>query len=1333
MPGIRSYFGQRSKDREARILRTTLNLPAAAGGGITDHGALTGLGDDDHANYVHLTAARTILAQHSFSPSTPQAPFLLGANAQSQLVTGLRADQLDKDVIAGSGLITGGTLTADVTIALGTPSTLTIATGDGVTATSHTHAITSSAAPGAAASLLASDASGHLQLVRLGLGITPSYPFHIQNTSGPQVRISDNASDHLDIEVDSNGDAIMTPSGADFKVAGRIRAEYASGPQLNAAYDGTDSFSINVIAGGNTYFGWTGSIIWMTKTTSDMSLAFRTSAGQNRGFLFTTGPSGRWKFITNNDAETGSDAGSNFEIVRQSDAGADHPTVIAIERATGKISFDGDLEFVGPQSVTTTTGDLSILPANDLIITPVSTYTKITGTLQFQGAGIVSTTSGNLNLSPAGDLDLSPVGSLLFSTSLIPSATDTYDIGSSTYLWRKGYLSELEALLFVENSIHVEGGWLIVGHDQGTVAEDVDGTQTAIDFGKAMVLNDFVLFRAYGQVEYMKIGTLVSGTNYNVTRNVDASGANVWSKGSVFLVLGNTGDGRIELVANQADSPRISLLLQESTYNAQIEYFRAGNLRDSYSIGSTDTYGVGIGRYEAGYNYIVATAANGIEFFDNASVRVAQLTGEAWTIGQVDASHKHIQITADAIQFKEDATVYGSLSGTEWNIGIVAGGEYLKIAANAITLYSQSVAMVAIDNAGSMVLGVDGNEAIYITPTGITMTDVNDDEWFSLLSGAMVIGNPAGTTENIYMSGTAIQFRRGTTVYGSMGTDDWIIGRVAAGLENIQITNTAIRFRENATTMGILTGSAWRLGPSTADNVYITTSGVQFMDNGVTKVYIQTDGDVFVGSNLAAAATTYLALFATVQTYNSESMTAGDILIGNNSSGKPNLFWDASATQLKFRAGTTANLYINTTGQLVTGAGNVILDNNGLTLAAGDITATKVKWNDGSSDVSSITAASPGTVTDLYIRVHGGGTNTIHLNTGLAELTVEDTATTDEIAIYFSSLRKYYFRTDVASINPSSYTYFGSDVRMALGLHVGSSTDATPDDIRADADIVAGGGIYAGAVAGEPGTGEIHATNGLWVNETTNSKNTQGLTLNQGNNGDEILSIKAGSFNHGMTATTEYDTYFAIKQWSQGIGGAKVIGWSEGTQARGISIHGAVVTHNILHTSAAVGVVTIEAHVKSSTTWGAIGTNANLCTWRNNGSSRMTITGDGRLFIDDLFDDYKWDEHNDIALITGYRGLTAKQKLNQRWTEWVNYAKPILVETGVIELNEEDGRPFVNVLGLQKLTIDAIRQFYDKQMETNENIFEQLRRAYAKMHQYEVVLLEMGVDPKRLN
>lgn len=73
----------------------TLSIIQVATPNIVDHGILDGLTDDDHPQYVHTSVARTITAQHSFAPTGAAAPFVLGANAQTQLVTGLNADLLD--------------------------------------------------------------------------------------------------------------------------------------------------------------------------------------------------------------------------------------------------------------------------------------------------------------------------------------------------------------------------------------------------------------------------------------------------------------------------------------------------------------------------------------------------------------------------------------------------------------------------------------------------------------------------------------------------------------------------------------------------------------------------------------------------------------------------------------------------------------------------------------------------------------------------------------------------------------------------------------------------------------------------------------------------------------------------------------------------------------------------------------------------------------------------------------------------------------------------------------------------------------------------------------
>jgi len=117
------------------------------------------------------------------------------------------------DIIAGNGLVGGGTLTGDVTLTLGTPSTLSVSSSDAVTSTSHTHAITTSANPGAAAFILASDASGYLQLKRLGLDVSPTSPLHIRSGTTPQLRLEYNADNTAYLQTSGSGVLRLYSSG----------------------------------------------------------------------------------------------------------------------------------------------------------------------------------------------------------------------------------------------------------------------------------------------------------------------------------------------------------------------------------------------------------------------------------------------------------------------------------------------------------------------------------------------------------------------------------------------------------------------------------------------------------------------------------------------------------------------------------------------------------------------------------------------------------------------------------------------------------------------------------------------------------------------------------------------------------------------------------------------------------------------------------------------------------------------------------------------------------------------------------------------------------------
>ena len=149
----------------------------------------------------------------------------------------------------------------------------------------------------------------------------------------------------------------------------------------------------------------------------------------------------------------------------------------------------------------------------------------------------------------------------------------------------------------------------------------------------------------------------------------------------------------------------------------------------------------------------------------------------------------------------------------------------------------------------------------------------------------------------------------------------------------------------------------------------------------------QSDGDMFLGSDLSAPATTYLSIFATNQTYNTESVKAGDMLIGNNSASKANIFWDESVSQLKFRGGKITQLYIDTDGTLVAGAGDVQLDSDGLTLNPGTQGTKKIKVDDGGVLIAELYGfTDPGVSSQLTLIGRGRGGSSPITHEGLVEI-----------------------------------------------------------------------------------------------------------------------------------------------------------------------------------------------------------------------------------------------------------------------------------------------------------------------------------------------------------
>ena len=185
------------------------------------HGDLEDIAADDHHDPVTHVAPITLTGQKIGLDSSLLAGIGLdtegvaldvqtgdGITISADAVTFDPGDGMqilsNKGAVKASDFAGDGLTASSNDLHVGTPSSLSVSSTNSVTTSSHTHAVTASSAPGAASALLKSDASGYLQLQRLGLNVAPSYPLHIQD-SGTQARIAFDASNYVDLIVGSDG------------------------------------------------------------------------------------------------------------------------------------------------------------------------------------------------------------------------------------------------------------------------------------------------------------------------------------------------------------------------------------------------------------------------------------------------------------------------------------------------------------------------------------------------------------------------------------------------------------------------------------------------------------------------------------------------------------------------------------------------------------------------------------------------------------------------------------------------------------------------------------------------------------------------------------------------------------------------------------------------------------------------------------------------------------------------------------------------------------------------------------------------------------------------
>lgn len=221
----------------------------------------------------------------------------------------------------------------------------------------------------------------------------------------------------------------------------------------------------------------------------------------------------------------------------------------------------------------------------------------------------------------------------------------------------------------------------------------------------------------------------------------------------------------------------------------------------------------------------------------------------------------------------------------------------------------------------------------------------------------------------------------------------------------------------------------------------------------------------------------------------------------------------------------------------------------------------------------------------------------------------------------------------------------------------------------------------------------------MLLNDSSNAGMTQGLTINQGANDNEILALKSSDVAHGVTDLAETDTYFLIQKVDASAGGASLRAFSETSIALGLV--SVATTENTTHNTTGTGNVTIDCYLKSGTGIGAHGADANLLVIRNNASAKFIFDAEG-----DSFEDgtgwTAYDEHDDLSLLDALDvQLGGANPVRAGFREWIDENAGILERLGLVV---RDARScMVNRSGIQELLVGAVRQLGAK-VERQERV-----------------------------
>jgi hypothetical protein len=380
------------------------------------------------------------------------------------------------------------------------------------------------------------------------------------------------------------------------------------------------------------------------------------------------------------------------------------------------------------------------------------------------------------------------------------------------------------------------------------------------------------------------------------------------------------------------------------------------------------------------------------------------------------------------------------------------------------------------------------------------------------------------------------------------------------------------------------------------------------------------------------------------------TLTAGEIQVGSGAVGTDFTGFRIFSTYIGgfnndvFQAGIRSS-----DGKIVAGAGKVVMDADGLHLEAG-------------------TSGSPGT-----------GIIDFEYGSRIYEWTSGSPATLQTLQLYAYSLASRHTR---AELKAERYQLGVTESQRVVYVRANTS------DQKATLYAQTYGVTHTAYL--DPDIFYVEKI--ICINETENGEQTVGITINQGSNDDEIMSLKSSEVAHGITNITETDTWFYAQKLSGGDGGANLVGLVDDATSA-ISVTGISISDDTTKTTSARGVVEARAYKKDGAGITSPGSNANLFVILSSSQAQFIFDEEGSAHANVEWTTF--DEHDDVSILENLeRSMLAwHDPIKAQFAGMLQERHRELESLGIVTFDRDNpGRAMLNLTRLSMLLTGAVRQ-----------------------------------------